>query len=255
MTVVFVLTIMRILLLMPWEPMPESRNPWKGKWSGPRAGALLICTVPVSIASLSRIALSMSLVKTQPCKAYLLALQCATPSSALPTRTMGTTGPKGSSHARRMSLVTLSTSMGQIRLSSLRQAWSSVAPLASASRTRPSMKSAEDLLTTGTMLGESSGIPTLRASTCGTSLATRASATERSTSTTLTAVHRWPEYENPPLTMCLAARSRSASSQITQASLPPSSICSGTMAAFLAMLRPVSPPVKLMHDTLGCCVR
>lgn len=28
---------------MPWVLMPESRKPAKGKWSGPRAGALLIC--------------------------------------------------------------------------------------------------------------------------------------------------------------------------------------------------------------------
>lgn len=39
---------------------------WKGKWSGPRAGAEFIWTVPVSIASLIRIALLMSFVKTQP---------------------------------------------------------------------------------------------------------------------------------------------------------------------------------------------
>jgi hypothetical protein len=25
--------------LMPWLPMPLSLKPWKGKWSGPRAGA------------------------------------------------------------------------------------------------------------------------------------------------------------------------------------------------------------------------
>jgi hypothetical protein len=33
------------------------------------------------------------------------------------------------------------------------------------------------------------------------------------------------------------------------ASLPPSSICSGTMLAFLQMEMPVSPPVKLMQST------
>jgi hypothetical protein len=30
-------------LVTPWLPMPESRKPWKGKWSGPRAGAALTC--------------------------------------------------------------------------------------------------------------------------------------------------------------------------------------------------------------------
>lgn len=43
MTVDLVFTIMAREFWMPWEPMPESRKPWKGKWSGPRAGAPLIC--------------------------------------------------------------------------------------------------------------------------------------------------------------------------------------------------------------------
>ena len=30
-------------LATPWLPMPLSRKPWKGKWSGPRAGALFTC--------------------------------------------------------------------------------------------------------------------------------------------------------------------------------------------------------------------
>jgi hypothetical protein len=30
-------------LRMPWEPMPLSLKPWKGKWSGPRAGAEFTC--------------------------------------------------------------------------------------------------------------------------------------------------------------------------------------------------------------------
>ena len=37
---------------------------------GPRAGAELICTVPVSMASLISMALLMSLVNTQPCTCY-----------------------------------------------------------------------------------------------------------------------------------------------------------------------------------------
>lgn len=45
----------------------EKSFTWKGKWSGPRAGAELIWTVPVSIASLIIIALLMSFVKTHPC--------------------------------------------------------------------------------------------------------------------------------------------------------------------------------------------
>ena len=39
-----VLTIISSELVMPCDPMPLSLNPWKGKWSGPRAGALFTCT-------------------------------------------------------------------------------------------------------------------------------------------------------------------------------------------------------------------
>ena len=37
---VLVLTSISKDFLIPWLPMPLSRKPWKGKWSGPRAGAL-----------------------------------------------------------------------------------------------------------------------------------------------------------------------------------------------------------------------
>ena len=37
-------------LMTPCDPIPESRKPWIGKWSGPRAGAELTWTVPVAIA-------------------------------------------------------------------------------------------------------------------------------------------------------------------------------------------------------------
>ena len=40
---------------------------------------------------------------------------------------------------------------------------------------------------------------------------------------------------------------RVRTAQTIQASLPPSSIWMGTMPAFLQMLMPVSPPVKLQH--------
>lgn len=100
----FTFVIMFMLLVIPCEPMPLSFRPcnkkpfffliflqgflpgrplsveeqgvrnrmrcptWKGKWSGPRAGAELICTVPVSMASLIMMAFTMSLVKTHPCE-------------------------------------------------------------------------------------------------------------------------------------------------------------------------------------------
>lgn len=45
--------------------------------------------------------------------------------------------------------------------------------------------------------------------------------------------------------MLAAAKSRSASSRMMQASFPPSSICRGIIPAFFEMEMPVSPPVKL----------
>lgn len=66
---VLVLHISSSELRTPWLPMPLSRKPWKGKWSGPRAGAELICTVPVSMASEMATAALMSRVNTQPCSA------------------------------------------------------------------------------------------------------------------------------------------------------------------------------------------
>jgi hypothetical protein len=53
------------------------------------------------------------------CSARLFALQCSTAASALSTRTIGTTGPKGSSQAILISGVTWSSSVGQMRLPSL----------------------------------------------------------------------------------------------------------------------------------------
>ena len=64
-----VFVISPMLLVMPCDPMPLSLKPWKGKWSGPLAGAPLICTVPVDMAWASLMALSMSREKTDPCSA------------------------------------------------------------------------------------------------------------------------------------------------------------------------------------------
>lgn len=52
---------------------------WNGKWSGPRAGAALICTVPVSSASEMRMAWLMSRVNTQPCgtQNHVMILTCS----------------------------------------------------------------------------------------------------------------------------------------------------------------------------------
>lgn len=55
-------------------------------------------------------------------------------------------------------------------------------------------------------------------------------------------------YENPPFTMFPAVKSKSASSSTIQASLPPSSICRGTIPAFFEIAIPVSPPVKLIKE-------
>lgn len=68
MTVDLSLTIMASELMIPWLPIPLSLKPWKGKWSGPLEGAAFTCTVPVSIASLIRMAVLMFVVNRQPCK-------------------------------------------------------------------------------------------------------------------------------------------------------------------------------------------
>ena len=46
MTVVLSFVIIFKLFSMPWLPIPLSRKPWKGKWSGPRAGQEFICCHP-----------------------------------------------------------------------------------------------------------------------------------------------------------------------------------------------------------------
>lgn len=79
----------------------------------------LTCTVPVSMASLMRMAWFTFCVNTQPCSASLLLLQWSMACCTSSTLMMGSTGPKGSSQAMRMLGVTLSMSVGHRRLPSL----------------------------------------------------------------------------------------------------------------------------------------
>mmetsp|Transcript_9453 Transcript_9453/g.40142 ORF Transcript_9453/g.40142 Transcript_9453/m.40142 type:complete len:248 (+) Transcript_9453:211-954(+) len=244
-----------MLLMMPCDPIPESRTPWNGKWSGPRAGGPLICTVPVSIKSATRIASSTFFVNTHPCRPYLLSLTNRKASSSVFTRTTGTTGPKGSSHAKRISLVTWSTKHGHTRLSSLRHGCFNTAPFFTASSTKPCTKSAEAFETNAVMSAFSSGRPTRNASIILETDSTKGSAIASNAKTSFTAVHRCPEYENPPFATALAARCTSASGNTRHASFPPNSIWIGTMFAFFATDNPVSPPVKEIKFAPGCEVR
>lgn len=41
---VLVLHIIASEFLIPWDPTPESRKPWNGKWSGPLAGGPFTCS-------------------------------------------------------------------------------------------------------------------------------------------------------------------------------------------------------------------
>ncbi len=68
MTVDLSLTIMANELMIPWLPIPLSLNPWNGKWSGPLEGAAFTCTVPVSMASLMRMAVFTFVVNRHPCQ-------------------------------------------------------------------------------------------------------------------------------------------------------------------------------------------
>ena len=104
----------------------------------------------------------------------------------------GKTGPKGSSHAILISGLILSNNKGHIRLPSLLYSWQNVAPFSFASITNPSMKFADDSVTTGVMSESSSGAPTVSLATRAFTFSTKASATDSITKTTLTAVHLWP---------------------------------------------------------------
>mmetsp|Transcript_6853 Transcript_6853/g.25905 ORF Transcript_6853/g.25905 Transcript_6853/m.25905 type:complete len:202 (-) Transcript_6853:799-1404(-) len=198
---------------------------------------------------------STSFVNKHPCNPYRDSLTNRRACSSEDTRITGTTGPKGSSQASRISAVTWSTSTGHTRLSSRRHGWQSVAPFSTESFTRASTKSALFLLTKAVTSQLCSGRPTVSLSTLAATLAIRVSAISSKANTNFTAVHRCPEYENPPLTIAAAARSRSASGNTRHASFPPSSICSGTMPVFFATCNPVSPPVKDTKFASGCVVR
>lgn len=126
------------------------------------------------------------------CRPKLLALQWWMPSSTELILITGKTGPKGSSHAILMSGRTWSSSNGHIRLPSLLYSWQKVAPFSFASITRPSMKLAEDSVTTGVISESSSGGPTFSFANLALTFCTTASAMDSMISTTLTAVHLWP---------------------------------------------------------------
>jgi len=122
----------------------------------------------------------------------LLALQWWIPSSTELILTTGKIGPNGSSHAILISGLTLSNNTGQMRLPSLLYCWQKVAPFSLASITSPSMKLADDSVTTGVISQSFSGGPTLNFATLAFTFSTRASATDSITKTTLIAVHLWP---------------------------------------------------------------
>lgn len=85
MTVDLSLTIIANELMIPWLPIPLSLNPWNGKWSGPLEGAAFTCTVPVSMASLMRMAVLMLVVNKQPCTPqYCLSIACNSGHGAQP---------------------------------------------------------------------------------------------------------------------------------------------------------------------------
>ena len=134
----------------------------------------------------------MSRVNTHPCKPYLLSLTYRNASSSVATRTIGTTGPNGSSQHRRMSSVTSSTSAGHTRFWSRRHSVRIVAPFATASSTRPWMKSADLADITAVICASSSGAPTVNRRTFSSTFATKSSAISLKATTIFTAVHRCP---------------------------------------------------------------
>ena len=79
-----------------------------------------------------------------------------------------------------------------MRFDSLRHSVRIVAPFATASSTRPWMKSADAALTTAVICASSSGWPTVSLRVFSSTLATSASAISSKATTIFTAVHRWP---------------------------------------------------------------
>ena len=105
-TIALCLVIASIEYLIPCVPIPEDLTPKNGKWSGPRSVLLLICTVPTSNFRAIVKALPISLVKTEDCSPYSERFAIEIASSIFLTRIIGKIGPKGSSHATSISVVT-----------------------------------------------------------------------------------------------------------------------------------------------------
>ena len=79
----------------------------------------------------------------------------------------------------------------------------------------------------------------------------RSRALSSKTRTRFTAVHRCPEYENAPETICEAVSSRSASGSTSAASFPPSSKRSGIIEAFEAIRRATREELDERYDFAG----
>mmetsp|Transcript_60498 Transcript_60498/g.126602 ORF Transcript_60498/g.126602 Transcript_60498/m.126602 type:complete len:204 (+) Transcript_60498:285-896(+) len=203
MTVDLTLVMASMLHFTPWEPMPLSLKPWNGKWSGPRAGAPLICTVPACSSSASSMASSRLRVKTDACRPSGEALQRSMASRVDDTVMMGSTGPNCSSYTMRIPSRTPVSTTGWIRFparSSFPDAGSTIfAPLSTASATSPSMKSALlRSITAVTSTPSSDGCPTFSAAACVRMSGSRASSAPpppggSTTTTIFTPVQRCPE--------------------------------------------------------------
>ena len=108
---------------------------------------------------------------------------------------IGKTGPKGSSHANLMSVVTLSNKVASIKLPSLCPLQTKVAPFSFASSISSITKSAALLSISGTIVtsSTSNGFPIFNLLIFSFNFSTNLSATEFITNILFTAVHLCPE--------------------------------------------------------------
>ncbi len=102
------------------------------------------------------------------------------------------------------------------------------------------------------------GSPMRMRLTRSTTAASNAASMLRGTNTRVPLVQTWPELKKLAITAMSAARSRSASSQITSGDLPPSSMVTSfseeDAALAMTFLPVATPPVKEIFSITGCSV-
>ena len=196
-------------------------------------------------------------MKQAPCKPNSEEFASSSAASTSATLCTTTTGPNASSRMRRACGGAFATIAGP-RMAPRRSGSStSLAPLATASLTMASTRSAAALLTIGpTSMAVSSGSPTLSFLAAATNNSRKRSNTGRSTITRCAEMHCWPLASNAAPAMRVAASLRSASAQTMFAALDPSSPMNFFAPAARASSLPAAVlPVTVTTATSGWAAR